>query len=136
MDATKGPKDQVTFGCTVVVKDLEFGDTEEYTLVGAGEEDYDAGRIKIHEKTRPDKEDDRTRLIDTISADTGLADIRRLAEADERRVADKPGTSTPRSVFDAYIEHILADSAPSRESVSNYGVFRPQAWATPGFWLR
>ena len=47
MDATKGPKDQVTFGCTVVVKDLEFGDTEEYTLVGAGEEDYDAGRINV-----------------------------------------------------------------------------------------
>ena len=47
MDAAKGPKDQVTFGCTVVVKDLDFGDTEEYTLVGAGEEDYDAGRINV-----------------------------------------------------------------------------------------
>ena len=47
MDTVKGPKDQVTFGCTVVVKDLDFGDTEEYTLVGAGEEDYDAGRINV-----------------------------------------------------------------------------------------
>ena len=34
-------------------------------------EDYDADLIKKHEKTRPDKEDDRTRLIDTISANTG-----------------------------------------------------------------
>jgi uncharacterized protein (DUF1015 family) len=34
-------------------------------------EDYDAELIKKHEKTRPDKEDDRTRLIDTISANTG-----------------------------------------------------------------
>ena len=34
-------------------------------------EDYDAELIKKHEKTRKDKEDDRTRLIDTISADTG-----------------------------------------------------------------
>jgi len=34
-------------------------------------EDYDAGLIKKHEKTRKDKEDDRTRLIDTISANTG-----------------------------------------------------------------
>jgi uncharacterized protein (DUF1015 family) len=34
-------------------------------------EDYDAGLIKKHEKTRKDKEDDRTRLIDTLSADTG-----------------------------------------------------------------
>ncbi len=47
MDTAKVPKDQVAFGCTVVVKDLDFGDTEEFTLVGAGEEDYDAGRINV-----------------------------------------------------------------------------------------
>src|SRR5664280_2232086 len=34
-------------------------------------EDYDAGLIKKHERTRRDKEDDRTRLIDTLGADTG-----------------------------------------------------------------
>ncbi len=34
-------------------------------------DDYDAGLIKRNEKTRRDKEDDRTRLIDTISAETG-----------------------------------------------------------------
>jgi transcription elongation factor GreA len=47
MDTAKVPKDQVAFGCTVVVKDLDFGDTEQFTLVGAGEEDYDTGRINI-----------------------------------------------------------------------------------------
>ncbi len=47
IDTSKLPKDCVTFGTTVVVKDLDFGDTEEFTLVGAGEEDYDAGRILI-----------------------------------------------------------------------------------------
>jgi transcription elongation factor GreA len=47
MDASKVPKDQVAFGCTIVVKDLDFGDTEEFTLVGAGEEDYDSGKINI-----------------------------------------------------------------------------------------
>ena len=41
------PKDQVGFSCTVIVKDLDFGDTEEFTLVGAGEEDYDTGKINI-----------------------------------------------------------------------------------------
>lgn len=40
-------KDEVSFGATVVVKDLDFGDNEEFTLVGAGEEDYDAGKILI-----------------------------------------------------------------------------------------
>lgn len=33
--------------------------------------DYEGGLVKKHEKTRPDKEDDRTRLIDTIGAQTG-----------------------------------------------------------------
>lgn len=34
-------------------------------------EDYENNLIKKHEKTRPDKEDDRARLIATLSADTG-----------------------------------------------------------------
>ena len=47
IDTSKVVKDQVSFGCTIVVKDLDFGDMEEFTLVGAGEEDYDTGRINI-----------------------------------------------------------------------------------------
>ena len=47
MDTAKVPKDRVSFGCTVVVKDLDFDDEEEFTLVGAGEEDYDAGKINV-----------------------------------------------------------------------------------------
>ena len=34
-------------------------------------EDYERDIIKKHEKTRPDKEDDRTRLVDTLGANTG-----------------------------------------------------------------
>jgi transcription elongation factor GreA len=47
IDVATMPKDQVVFGATIVVKDLKFGDTEEFTLVGAGEEDYDAGKINV-----------------------------------------------------------------------------------------
>ena len=47
VDPSQGPKDEVAFGATVVVKDLDFGDQEEFTLVGAGEEDYDAGKILV-----------------------------------------------------------------------------------------
>jgi len=39
------PRDEVGFSCTVKVKDLQFNDEEEFTLVGAGEEDYEAGKI-------------------------------------------------------------------------------------------
>jgi transcription elongation factor GreA len=46
-DPSNSPKDQVAFGATVTVKDLAYGDEEEYTLVGAGEEDYDVGKILV-----------------------------------------------------------------------------------------
>ena len=47
VDTSKLPKDEVVFGATVVVKDLDFGDEEMFILVGAGEEDYDAGKINV-----------------------------------------------------------------------------------------
>lgn len=40
-------------------------------VAGCHVDDYDRELIKKHEKTRKDKEDDRTKLIDTLSADTG-----------------------------------------------------------------
>jgi transcription elongation factor GreA len=47
IDTSTLPKDEVVFGSKVVVKDLKFGDEEEFILVGAGEEDYDNGRILV-----------------------------------------------------------------------------------------
>lgn len=38
-------KDEVVFGATVHVRDLDLDDEEAFTLVGAGEEDYDSGKI-------------------------------------------------------------------------------------------
>ncbi len=47
VDPSKLPKDEVVFGAKVVVKDLDFGDQEAFTLVGAGEEDYEQGMINV-----------------------------------------------------------------------------------------
>lgn len=47
VDPSKFPKGEVNFGSKVVVKDLDFGDDETFFIVGAGEEDYDNGRILI-----------------------------------------------------------------------------------------
>ena len=47
IDTSSLPKDEVAFGSKVVVKDLDFGDEEIFYLVGAGEEDYDKGRILV-----------------------------------------------------------------------------------------
>lgn len=47
IDPATLPRDQVSFGATVTVKDVDLEDEEVYTLVGAGEEDYDKGRILV-----------------------------------------------------------------------------------------
>jgi transcription elongation factor GreA len=47
IDPDKLPKDQVALGATVIVKDLDYEDEEQFTLVGVGDEDYDAGRYLI-----------------------------------------------------------------------------------------
>jgi transcription elongation factor GreA len=47
IDPSQLPKDQVVFGATVHVKDLAFDEEEVFTLVGAGEEDYDSGKILV-----------------------------------------------------------------------------------------
>ncbi len=40
-------------------------------VAGTSVDEYESGRIKKHEKTRPSKEDDRTRHITTLKAQTG-----------------------------------------------------------------
>lgn len=45
IDPSKMKKDEVGLLATVVVKDLDYDDEEEFTMVGAGDEDYDAGKI-------------------------------------------------------------------------------------------
>jgi len=47
VDPDKLPKDEVSLGATVIVKDLDYDDEEQFTLVGAGDEDYDAGKYLI-----------------------------------------------------------------------------------------
>jgi uncharacterized protein (DUF1015 family) len=50
----------------------QMGDHLQYGLVaGCHIEDYENGRIKIHEKTRKVKEQDRTRYVDELNANTG-----------------------------------------------------------------
>lgn len=47
VDLSRMPRDQVAFGSTVLVKDLDCDEEEEFTLVGAGEEDYTVGKILV-----------------------------------------------------------------------------------------
>ncbi len=57
--------------CYYVYK-LVMGDHQQYGLVAAASvADYDTNRIRKHEFTRPEKEDDRVRQIDALNAQTG-----------------------------------------------------------------
>lgn len=47
IDTANLPKGEVAFGSKVIVKDLDYGDEETFILVGAGEEDYDEGKILV-----------------------------------------------------------------------------------------
>ncbi|HID78833.1 MAG TPA: transcription elongation factor GreA [Planctomycetaceae bacterium] len=47
IDPSRVAKDEVAFGATVRVRDLDLDEEEEFTLVGAGEEDYAAGKILV-----------------------------------------------------------------------------------------
>jgi transcription elongation factor GreA len=47
VDTSKINKDEVSFGARIRVRDLTFDDEESFTLVGAGEENYDQGKINV-----------------------------------------------------------------------------------------
>jgi transcription elongation factor GreA len=47
VDPAQIPKDEVAFGATVKVLDIDLDDEEEITLVGDGDEDYDKGHYLI-----------------------------------------------------------------------------------------
>ncbi len=93
----------------------QMGDHRQRGLVAVcNVEDYDANLIKKHEKTRKDKEDDRTRLIDTIGADTGPVFL---------TYRDEPAVT-------ALVES-LVKTAPQHDFTAPDGI-RHTAWRIPG----
>ncbi|MBX7209355.1 MAG: DUF1015 family protein [Verrucomicrobiaceae bacterium] len=57
--------------CMYAYRQIMGGHSQTGLVAVCHVEDYEHDVIKKHEKTRPDKEDDRTRLVDTLSANTG-----------------------------------------------------------------
>lgn len=47
VDMSELPRDEVVFGCTVTVEDQDDAMEEEFTFVGAGEDDYKSGKILV-----------------------------------------------------------------------------------------
>lgn len=67
----KGVLVRETEPCLYVYQQQMGAHVQRGLIAGCHVDDYDRELIKKHEKTRRDKEDDRTKLIDTLSADTG-----------------------------------------------------------------
>jgi transcription elongation factor GreA len=47
IDPSTLARDQVSFGATVTVKDVDLDEEEVFTLVGSGDEDYDKGMVLV-----------------------------------------------------------------------------------------
>jgi len=78
-------------------------------VVGASVDEYEADAIKKHEHTRPAKEDDRTRHIDALNANTGPVFLTYPAQADIDALVARVRATGPEYDFTSPdgIEHTL-----------------------------
>jgi uncharacterized protein (DUF1015 family) len=81
---------------------LRMGGHEQVGVCGCfAIDEYERGLIKKHEKTRPDKEDDRTRHITELRAQTGLVFLTYRASASVDTVVNRALRSAPLYDFTA-----------------------------------
>jgi uncharacterized protein (DUF1015 family) len=81
---------------------LIMGEHTQTGLVAAARvADYDTNRIRKHEFTRPDKEDDRVRQVDTLSAQTGPVFLTYKHSAVIDELAAKATTASPEIDIEA-----------------------------------
>jgi uncharacterized protein (DUF1015 family) len=83
--------------------------TQTGIVAAASVPDYDANRIRKHEFTRPDKEDDRVRQIDALNAQTGpvFLTYKHNAVIDELAARVTAGTPEVDVTADDGVRHIL-----------------------------
>lgn len=90
LDIGLGGTENVYFATTHLAADAGI-------MITASHNPADYNGLKfVREESRP------------ISADTGLANIREIAEGDQRLIADVRGLHTSVDVFDDYIKHMLS----------------------------
>ena len=89
---------------------LIMGDHQQTGLVAAASvAAYDEGRIRRHEYTRPDKEDDRVRQIEALNAQTGPVLLAHPACAEVDQLLALAATTPPAAdlVADTGVRHTL-----------------------------
>ncbi len=89
---------------------LKMGDHVQTGIVGAGSvAEYDRNRIRRHELTRPDKEDDRVRNMEALAAQTGPVMVTHRKDAAVAAVIDAATAREPVShvVAEGGVEHTI-----------------------------
>jgi uncharacterized protein (DUF1015 family) len=111
-------------GPSLYVYQQQMGSHRQRGLVAVcNVDDYDAELIKKHEKTRKDKEDDRTRLIDTIGANTGPVFLTYRDEAAVTALVNAKTQEKPLHDFTAPdgIQHTVWRVAGGEEWIKAFG---------------
>ncbi|OYW75271.1 MAG: hypothetical protein B7Z37_14050 [Verrucomicrobia bacterium 12-59-8] len=97
--------------CMYLYRQVIAGHSQTGLVTVCHTEDYEKDIIKKHEKTRQDKEDDRTNLVDSLNANTGPIFL---------TYRQRPGIS-------ALIESFMKDETPINDFTAPDGV-RHQLW--------
>ena len=97
--------------CMYLYRQVIAGHSQTGLVTVCHTEDYEKDIIKKHEKTRQDKEDDRTNLVDALNANTGPIFL---------TYRQRPGIS-------ALIESFMKDEKPINDFTAPDGV-RHQLW--------
>jgi len=89
---------------------LIMGEHQQIGLVAAASvPDYDSNRIRKHEFTRPDKEDDRVRQVDTLNAQTGPVFLTYKHDATIDALVERVTTAAPEVdiTADSGVQHAI-----------------------------
>jgi len=114
-----------------------MGDHVQTGLVaGASVDEYEADLIKKHEHTRPVKEDDRTRHIDALDANTGPVFLTYKARPEIDALVERLTTADPTYDFVAPdgIQHVLwvVDSPADRDALVDVFAEVPELYVADG----
>ena len=114
-----------------------MGDHVQTGLVaGASVDEYEADLIKKHEHTRPVKEDDRTRHIDALDANTGPVFLTYKARPEIDALVERLTTTDPTYDFVAPdgIRHVLwvVDSPADRDALVDVFAEVPDLYVADG----
>ena len=81
--------------CYYAYRLIMGGHTQTGLIAAASVADYDTNRIRKHEFTRPDKEDDRVRQIEALNAQTGPVLLAHADSDEAERLVASATTGTP-----------------------------------------